>query len=181
MYGKDTFARISTWSEGITVVSLCISVLKGVVVFCVKCGKEVSDDALFCNYCGNRIQNNNEKSFEPITNDKKIKYPIFFLGLFLMVVSMFFTWRTLNYGFGSGFGSGFSKQYELVLIFLLYPVIQALRGKLINRVGLVLSFFLPALSLVIALDSDGISRPAEGAYIYAVGLIVAFVGAWMRK
>lgn len=38
-------------------------------MFCSKCGKELSDSAKFCNFCGNKIANANEKVVENVNNN----------------------------------------------------------------------------------------------------------------
>ena len=148
-------------------------------MYCNQCGHEIVDGANFCKSCGQKI---NGTAPNQTLGKMKYNYPVFFVGLLIMLISMFFNWTTF---FGKPIGNGIDRQFEFILLFFIVPFIQAVRGDKLNRIVLVVSSIIPALVAIWALwPNTGMFKPMamdKGAYLYVIGFCITVISGWMRK
>lgn len=59
-------------------------------MFCNCCGKEISDDSNFCEFCGQKIDNKNKAK----TKNYKLILPVFLIGILYILLALPLTYKT---------------------------------------------------------------------------------------
>lgn len=162
-------------------------------MYCPKCGEKIPNDSQFCPNCGEKIRENliiKTQSKQLVVTKKASweNYPIFFIGIAVMIASLFFKWY-LNVNFES-------IKY-LNIVFFVYPFYQAINGESIDRKVLIISAIIPAILLAYGFANyvhtthtatnyykhEQMTKELyeKGGFIYLVGYVVTLIGGWLRR
>lgn len=109
---------------------------------------------------------------------------ILLIGAIVAITSLFLPW--IDIGFVTA--DGFQQQGYIMIVFLIYPCIQALRQMKANKILSIVLTVIPIILMLVMFKSKStnllgtsINVAASGMYLMIVALIMILVGSVLNK